>query len=80
MITENMGTYKKHHTVQVAMCAYSFVRTLVNVLVRKLQQVITTMTVQLVLVVFSFHQLAKILHLQSWLSSSTATCAGGVFS
>ena len=33
MITENMGTYKKHHTVQVAMCAYSFVRTLVNALV-----------------------------------------------
>ena len=28
---------------------------------------------------FSFHQLAKILHLQSWSSSSDATCAGGVF-
>ena len=28
---------------------------------------------------FSFHQLAKILHLQSWLSSPAATCAGGVF-
>ena len=28
---------------------------------------------------FSFHQLAKILHLQSWWSSPAATCAGGVF-
>ena len=28
---------------------------------------------------FSFHQLAKILHLQSWSSSPAATCAGGVF-
>ena len=36
-------------------------------------------TVQLALVVFSFHQLAKILHLQSWSSSPAATCAGGVF-
>ena len=28
---------------------------------------------------FSFHQLAKLLHLQSWSSSPAATCAGGVF-
>ena len=28
---------------------------------------------------FSLHQLAKILHLQSWSSSPAATCAGGVF-
>ena len=28
---------------------------------------------------FSFHQLANILHLQSWSSSPAATCAGGVF-
>ena len=28
---------------------------------------------------FSFHQLAKILHLHSWWSSPAATCAGGVF-
>ena len=28
---------------------------------------------------FSFHQLAKILHLQSWSSSPAATCAGDVF-
>ena len=28
---------------------------------------------------FSFHQLAKILHLQSWSSSPAATCTGGVF-
>ena len=27
----------------------------------------------------SFHQLVQILHLHSWWSSSTATCAGGVF-
>ena len=35
-------------------------------------------TVQLALVVFSCHQLAQILYLHSW-SSSTATCANGVF-
>ena len=28
---------------------------------------------------FFFHQLAKILHLQSWSLSPAATCAGGVF-
>ena len=28
---------------------------------------------------FCFHQLVKILHLQSWWSSPAATCAGGVF-
>ena len=28
---------------------------------------------------FSFHPLAKILHLPSWSSSPAATCAGGVF-
>ena len=28
---------------------------------------------------FSFHPLAKILHLQSWSSSAAATCTGGVF-
>ena len=32
-------------------------------------------TVQLVLVVFSFHQLAQILHLHLWWSSLTATCS-----
>ena len=36
-------------------------------------------TVQLALVVFSFHQLVQILHLHSWWSSPAATCAGGVF-
>ena len=36
-------------------------------------------TVQLALVVFFLHQLAKILHLQSQSSSPAATCAGGVF-
>ena len=35
---------------------------------------------QLELVVFSFQQLAQILHLHMWWSSPVATCAGGVFS
>ena len=33
----------------------------------------------LVHVVFSFHQLAKILHFHSWWSSPAATCTAGVF-
>ena len=127
-VTMYIYIYIYHHTVQVAMCAYSFVRTLVNVLVLQgktppaqvaagdddhdckwsifagstrarsalrwcpcasciwLLHPAPILVPKMVLTLcnlrwwcFSFHQLAKILHLQSWSSSPAATCAGGVF-